>query len=450
MKLNATNTAIIKRLLIGRNSRPLLSILSRVEPADLASLITHLNSRETQLMLDALMVIHRISDVLIELPTQHLERLLSEIEDSMLLNLLIYAPEEHAAYLLSVLAAEKQEEILLQLEVPKRQRIRLFLAYPKDSAGRIMQPQVFTIPTSLTAAQAIDYIRGKSQELSIYYLYCVNESNQLIGVVSLRVLATSKAEIPVSELIRRDVVTVKPDTPSKEVARLVAHYDFVAIPVVDESNRLMGVVTVDDILDIVQEEATANIYTQALLQKDDRVYTPAWQSLRNRIPWMVLNLGLAAVASSIVSLFEETMSHLIILASLKNIVAGIGGNTAIQTLTVVTRGLATGDFTFISKAKGILKETIVGSTLGLITGILCALLVYMWKGSLLVSIVICISMILNSFIAALFGALIPLALQRFRWDPAIGSGVIATMITDIFGFVSFLGIASLGLRLVGQ
>ncbi|HAG90425.1 MAG TPA: magnesium transporter, partial [Bdellovibrionales bacterium] len=201
---------------------------------------------------------------------------------------------------------------------------------------------------------------------------------------------------------------------------------------------------------ILQEQATANIYAQAGLQEGDRVYSNARESLSLRIPWMLINLGLAAIASSVVSLFEDTMSQLIVLASLKNIVAGIGGNTAIQTLTVVTRGMATGDFSFTSHWKAIAKETMVGLSLGVIIGGLAGVLTYFWKGDLLVSIILFVAMMLNSIVASFFGATVPLILKKWKWDPAVASGPLVTMATDIFGFLSFLGLAALVLKFMGH
>lgn len=450
MKLNPTNTAIIKRLLVGRNSRPLLSILNRVESVDLASLFPSLNPRETKLLIDALISIDKAVEVLLEVPEQRLGSLLDLLESSALLSLLVYASEEDAAYLLSLLDKGQQAELLEQLELPKRQLIQQFLDYPEDSAGRIMQTQVFSVPAHLTAAEGLEVLRTKAQELSIYYIYCINEDHQLVGVVSLRILATAPATTPLEQIMKREVVAIKPTTPAEEVASLVAHYDFVALPVIDDSHHLVGIVTVDDVLDIIQEKATANMYAQAGLQQDDRVFSTAKESIRHRLPWMGLNLLMASVASSVVSFFEDTISQLIILATLQNIVAGVGGNTAIQTLTVVTRGLATGDFNFITYARAILKEVTVGLVNGLVVGLAAGVLTFLWRGNILVSIVICMALLLNSLVAAFFGALIPITLKKFKWDPAVGSGVLITMITDIFGFFSFLGIATLGLKMTGQ
>lgn len=449
MKLNPTNTSIIKRLLVGRSSRPLLSILSRVEPADLAGLFASLNERESRLLVDALMTIDKASETLLEIPEPQLGRLLPSLESDVRFSLMVYADEEDTAYFLRVLDEDERESILSRMETPKRSRIRQFLEYPKDSAGRMMQTQVFSLPSHFTAAEGLEFLRTKAQEQSIYYIYCVNEDQQLIGVISLRALATAPSNTPLTDLLKRDLVTARPETPADEVARTVAHYDFVAIPVVDESRRLLGIITVDDVVDIIQEQATANIYAQAGLQESDRIYSAASSSIKNRLPWMFLNLIMAAIASAVISLFEETMSQLIILASLNNIVAGVGGNTAIQSLTVVTRGIATGDFTFITQSKAILKEVTVGVVLGSVTGLSAGVLVYFWKGSLLVAIVIYLAMQLNSLVASAAGAIVPLVLSRFNLDPAVGSGVLVTMITDIFGFFSFLGIATIGLHLVG-
>ncbi|MCB0366448.1 MAG: magnesium transporter [Bdellovibrionaceae bacterium] len=450
MKLNPTNTAIIKRLLVGRSSRPLHGILAKVEAADLATLMSTLNSRERRLLLTALRNLGRDFETLVEVPEQQLAEILEEMNEKDLLALLVYAPEEDGAYFLTQLGEARRVDLLEQMEAPRRARIGQFLAYPEDSAGRMMQTKVFSLPIHLTASEGLEVLRNRAQEESIYYIYCVDDDGRLAGVASLRALAIAPAATPLAKLIKKELVTVRPEDDSEEVARLVSHYDFIALPVVNENGNLLGVITVDDVLDIIQEQATANLYAQAGLKEDDRVYTTTGEKIKKRLPWMFLNLCLAALASSVVSLFEDTMSTLIVLASVKNIVAGISGNTAIQTLTVVTRGIATGDFSYISQARAVIRETVVGMVLGLITGLACGILVYVWKGSLFVGIVIFVSMLLNSLVAACWGALIPLILQKLDRDPAIGSGVLVTMTTDILSFFSFLGIAALGLRFFGD
>ncbi len=446
MRLNPTSLSIIKRLLNGKNNRPLRSILRRTEAADLASFFANLNLRESKLFVQALMETRQIVDVLLEVPEQQLEILFKKIEASKLVQILELAAVEDACYLLRLI--DNQDEVLSQLSDEKRQKCKLWLNYPEDSAGRIMSTSFFAIPVHLNAKEALEHLRSHSEDTSFYYVYCVDESGILLGVASLRELAMAPEDKALVELIKQDIISVQTDTSEIEVAQLVERYNFIAIPVLNKNRKLMGVISVDEVVDILQEQATADIYASAGLQEDDRVYSPAKFSIKNRLPWMQLNLVLAAYVSYIVSLFEATMKEIIILATLNNIVAGMGGNTAIQTLTVVTRGIALGDFLYISTWRAIFKEAIVGSFNGIITGIAAGIMVYFWKDNSMVAVVICISMILNSFVASGLGASIPLALKRFGWDPTAGAGVLVTMLTDSFGFFSFLGIASLGLKYV--
>jgi len=461
MKLTPSNISIIKRLLVGRNNRPLRSILTKLETVDIASLFGHFNKRESSKLLEALFSINKAGEVLFEVPEPRLEDLLSTLDNAMLHKLLVYSTVENAAYYLGLIKEnednERYNELINKLEIPKKKKILQFLNYPENSAGRLMNSSItFCLPTEFSVKDSLEYLRKKAQQESIYYIYCVSLQEtdskkqiglgRLEGVLSLRQLAIAHPHEKIENLIKRDIVTVTPQQSSEDIARIVSHYDFIAIPVTDENRNLLGIITIDDVLQIIQEQATADIYARAGLQEDDRVYTSVSSKIKNRIPWMILNLFLAATASSVVSLFEDTMSELIILASLKNIVAGMGGNTAIQTLTVVTRGLATGDYKFTTYLKSVLKETTVGLTIGVITGIMAGLITYIWKGDQMVSIVICISMVINSIFSSSLGAAIPIFLSKLNKDPALGSGVLVTMATDIFSFFSFLGIATLGLK----
>lgn len=284
MKLNPTNTAIIKRLLVGRSSRPLHGILAKVEAVDLAALISTLSSRERRLLLTTLRNLGRDHETLIEVPEQQLSEIMEEMSEADILALLVYAPEEDAAYFLSQMGEARRADLPEQIEAPKRSRIGQFLAYPEDSAGRMMQTKVFSLPLHLTAAEGLDVLRNRAQEESIYYIYCVDEEGRLAGVASLRALATAPASTPLAKLIKKELVTVHPEDDSEEVARLVSHYDFIALPVVNTNGNLLGVITVDDVLDIIQEQATANLYAQAGLKEDDRVYTTTKENLKNGCP----------------------------------------------------------------------------------------------------------------------------------------------------------------------
>lgn len=446
MTLNSMNISIIRRLLGGKNSKSLHSILLKIEAPDLSKLFNILNDHEERHLLDALIAINKAADTLIELPEQQLQDLFTSIDQQKILNIILKSQEDQATYFLNTLNEETREAILEKIPPHKRGRLIQLLNYPEESAGRMMTTEVFTLPITLTAQEAIDRIRNRSQDLSIYYIYCVDENNRLEGVLSLRELVGAPAQTPLKNLIKKEVLTVSTTATEKDVAQLVSHYDFIAVPVIDENNELKGIITVDDVVDIIQEQATADIYASAGLQEDDKVYSSVLFSVKNRVPWILLSLFTASVAGSVMSLFEETMSQLIILAALSTIVSGVSGNTGIQSLTVVTRGLAIGDFNFTTYLKAILKEVSVGALMGVIVGICSGALVYFWKDNVVVAAIICVTMILNSVVATLLGCGIPLILKRFNIDPASGSSVLLTFVTDCFGFFTFLGIATLALR----
>jgi len=224
---------------------------------------------------------------------------------------------------------------------------------------------------------------------------------------------------------------------------VVARYNLLAVPVTDAEGRMLGVITVDDVIDVIQEEATEDIYHLAGLSGEDRVFSPAHQSIRKRMPWMLVNLGTAFLASWVVGLFEHTIQEIVALAVFLPVVAGMGGNGATQTLTVITRGIALGEIEFSTGLRAVAKEVAVGIAIGAATGLVSAGIVWLWNGNPWLGLVLLLAMIANLAIAGLVGATVPLVLKALRQDPALGSGVIVTTFTDCCGFFAFLGIATL-------
>lgn len=422
------------------------SLLDRMESADIASFLSY-EDQYTSQIISVLIEIQRLGSVLEEMPSDKLIPLLRDMPKEHIDSLFASAQMDDLIYLLQFIEPEQQDEILARSS--RREQIQKFLKYSENQAGRIMRTPVFVLPVQMSASDSIKKLRERSLEEFIFYVYCIDNDGRLIGVVSMRQVATAPADTPLEKLIKREVVSVQDTVSTRDVAKVAAHYDFLALPVVDKNQKLLGLITMDDIIDIIQDQNTANIYARAGLHAEERIHSSPWMSIKNRLPWMFVNLVLAVLASAVISLFEETMSRLIILASLKNIVASMGGNTAIQTLTVTTRGMATGDFRFTPFTASLLKELIVGLVIGIVMGVGAGAITYFWKGSLLVSGVICIAMALNCLMAVFMGSVVPILLSLFKRDPAAGSGVLVTMITDIFGFFTFLAIAQLGLNLFG-
>jgi len=265
-------------------------------------------------------------------------------------------------------------------------------------------------------------------------------------VVSLRRLLLVSPETPLKRIMTADLITARVDMDQEEVARQVAAYNLLAIPVVDEENKLVGIITVDDVIDVIKDEATEDIYRLAGVSTDERAFTPASESLRKRLPWLAVNLGTAFVASTVVGLFARqggVLDTRAYLAALMPIVAGMGGNAGTQTLTVIVRGIALGELTWANARKALLKEVLVGIGNGVALGAVAAVVAGLVLGNSMVGVVLGLAMVVNMFVAALAGTLVPLGLRAANIDPALASSVFITTMTDVFGFLAFLGLATL-------
>ena len=421
--------------------------LKKLSYADIAQKLLQ-NKQESSDLFQKILHQKIAASILSEIPEAELKPFLNILSSPSLLKIFSEGEIDDLVYLLSFI--DDQKTLLDQLSYEQSRRLIKFMSYPEDTAGRIMQDDFFLLSQNSLAEEGMQKLRDYSKNKFAHYIYCADENQTLLGVLSIRELAVASSQTPISAILNKDVISVTVLESKTKVAELVAKHNFLALPVVDNQHKILGLITVDDVVDVIKEEAVANVYAQAGLPKDDRIYSDPISSVKNRLPWMLLNLFFALLASSIISLFEQTMNRLIILATLKNIVAGIGGNTAIQTLTVTTRGLDTGDFNFTNFYRALFKESIVGFVIGAVIGLGAGVITYFWKQNILVSCVIFIAMLLNSLIASVSGFIIPIVLRKIRKDPAVSSGVLVTIITDIFGFLIFLGVAQMGLKILDQ
>jgi magnesium transporter len=277
----------------------------------------------------------------------------------------------------------------------------------------------------------------------VFYLYVVDERRHLVGVVSLRRLLLVPPDTPLKRIMTTDVYSARVDVDQEEVARQVASYNLLAIPVVDAENKLAGVITVDDVIDVIKDEATEDVYRLAGVSADDGVSTPPGESIRRRLPWLTVNLFTAFAAASVVAFFSDTIEQVVSLAVLMPVVAGMGGNAATQTLAVIVRGLSLGELTWSNARQALFKESLVGLGNGLALGVLAALGAWALEGNPWIGAVLGVALLINMFVAATAGTLIPLGLRAIKVDPALASSVFITTLTDVFGFFSFLGLATL-------
>jgi magnesium transporter len=325
-------------------------------------------------------------------------------------------------------------------------QVESLLEYGEQTAGRIMNPSVFALGEDLTVGESITALQSARDVEMVFYLYVVDARRHLVGVTSLRRLLLVSPETPLKRIMTPDVISVRVDTDQEEVARQVASYNLLAVPVVDEENKLVGVITVDDVIDVIKDEATEDLYRLAGVSGDERVGTPPFEALRKRLPWLGVNLVTAFVAASVVALFEGTISRVTALAVFMPIVAGMGGNAATQTLTVIVRGLALGELSWGNARKVLLKETIIGLGSGLTLGTLAAGVAWATKWDPMLGLLLGMAMVCNLFVATVAGTLVPLGLKAMRVDPALASSVFITTFTDVVGFASFLGFATIFIR----
>jgi magnesium transporter len=352
---------------------------------------------------------------------------------------------DEAVYLIEDLDKQDQTDILAQLPSFERAALERSLEYPEDSAGRIMQTDLIAVPPFWSVGQTLDYM-SETQDLPdrFYEVFVVDPAFHLIGSVALDRLLRSKRPINIEAITNRDIHPVAALSDQEEVARTFERYNLTSAPVVDPDQRLVGVITADDVVEVIQEEASEDILRMGGVAGES-VSDPVWETTRHRFIWLLVNLGTAILASLVISLFDATIEQMVALAVLMPIVASMGGNAGTQTMTVAVRGLATKDLGPVNAARVIGRETVVGLLNGLMFAVIMGVIAFFWFGSGQLGMVIGAAMIINLLVAALSGILIPLGLHALDLDPAIASGVFVTTMTDCVGFFAFLGLAALWL-----
>src|SRR5688572_12677884 len=440
----------VKRLLRIGATANLLNLLQKQHPADLAQIFSELQNKEREAAFSLLAERNgRLAmETISELGPDAGAALLSTRSAEEIAKLAQEIPSDDAAALIDYLPEELSAAVLDLMRPKESGVVENLLEYDEQTAGRIMNPHVFALSEDMTVGEAITALQNNRDVEMVFYLYVVDERGHLVGVVSLRRLLLVSPETPLKRIMTADLISARVDMDQEEVARLVAAYNLLAIPVVDEENKLVGIITVDDVIDVIKEEATEDIYRLAGVAGDERAFTPAGESFRKRLPWLGINLGTAFLAASVVGLFEGTISSITALAVFMPIVAGMGGNAATQTLTVIVRGIALGELTWSNSRKALMKETAVGLGNGVLLGVVAALVAWAARGNPVLGLVLCAAMIINLIVAATAGTLVPLGLRAANIDPALASSVFITTLTDVFGFFSFLGLATVFMRFI--
>lgn len=435
----------IRDLLQSARRERLAQILEEAHAADIAAAMRDLPVPE-QVELFRQFGREKAGAVLSEMDDQPLLELVRALDEVEISGVLDRMQPEDAAEVLQEMPEEQAEKVLDLMKVDRSEEIQELLEYPEKSAGRIMSPDFLAVHENASVAQAIEQVRKSPVGETAHALYVLDEHDHLIGSLPFRRLIAADPATPVRLLRQEEPVSVTPETDQEEVARLVAKYDIVSLPVVDHDHRLLGVISVDDVIDIISEEATEDIQRLGGAAGDETVFDTPYAVFPKRLLWRLVNLGTATMAASVIGVFEDSIKAFATLAVFMPIVASMGGIGTTQTATVVIRGLALGDMTMAHLWRVLRKELWLGLTTGLATGLLMAAIAFVWKAQLLLAVIIAVAMVFNMLVAAVVGVVIPLLLKAFRVDPAIASSVIITFFTDVVGFFSYLGLATLLMR----
>ena len=418
------------------------ALLDPLHPADIAHLIELIDSRQRR---DLLSVWKggMDGDVLSELDEKLREEVIESLAPDEFADAVRELETDDVVDLVEYLDEEQQEAALDALDAGDRVAVEKALSYPEESAGRHMQSELVRAPDHWTVGEAIDFLRSDDVDLpdQFYHVILVDPRLKAVGYVTLGRLLSSRRDVPLSDIVEDTFRTFHVNQDVEEVAQAINHYHMITAPVVDDDDRIVGVITIDDAMAFLEEEAEEDILRLAGVGEgslSDRVIA----TTRQRFPWLAVNLATAIFASLVISMFEDTISGFVALAVLMPIVASMGGNAGTQSLTVAVRALATRDLTGANVWRVIRREALVGLVNGMIFAVVMGIVSAVWFGTLMLGVVIAVAMVINMVVAGLAGTMVPVLLERVGVDPALASGAFVTTVTDVIGFFAFLGLAS--------
>jgi magnesium transporter len=441
-ELDKSDLLKIKRAL-EEDDTALKSLISEYHPSDIAILFESL-SQESRERIISILPAEQASEVIAEMDSEfHPEKLLENLLPERRSEIVEELDYDDATDIISQLPEEQQQEILKELDEVDASNIRSLLKYEDDSAGGLMNTQVIKINEYLIKKEALEEIIHQSEEMEEFYtINVINDQNILLGIVSLKDIIKARNNVRIKELIKSDFVYVKADTDQEEVAKLISQYNLTSIPVVDDEMHLLGRITFDDVIDVMEEENTEDILKISGVSEDEELAGNWKEAVKSRLPWLVLNLGTAFLAASIIRNFDSTIASMGVLAGYMVIIAGMGGNAATQALAVTVRRISLNDLSDNQAYRTVLKEFTVGLINGATIGCIVFLFALLYDQNPMLGLVIFIAMTGNLIIAGIAGSAIPLVLKRIGIDPAIASSIIITTFTDVFGFLLLLGLAS--------
>ena len=385
-----------------------------------------------------------IADIIDEADDEEKYSILMEFSENKQKNIVEEMSSDELTDLLGMLDEEKANKILEKMTDEDARKVRQLLSYDPDTAAGIMATEFVALKENMTVEETLKYLQKYGEENeNIYDLYVVDNFDKLKGVISLKELVTKNFNTRISDVIHTKIEGIPYNTDQEEVGHRFEKYGYLTMPVVDNSNRLLGVVTFDDVMQILRDETTEDIHRLGGVDEGEKVDGSLKDSVKSRLPWLIVNLVTAILAAAVVGMFEGTIQAVVSLATFMPIVTGMGGNAGTQTLTIIVRGLALGELNFKNMKKVFFKEIGVGVVTGVVIGFIIGVLGYIWEGNFMFGIIISVAMLLNMIVATITGYLVPVVLKKFKVDPALASSIFVTTFTDVLGFFFFLGLATI-------
>ena len=438
------------RLLRRHAQTNLIKLIIKTHPADLAIVFRYFNDDEQIQIFNLMQNNEHTLEFLVELDDMIIEKLLNIENPERVVALIQNASTNDQSYILGILGKLQAQSVIDLLKKEKQEEIEEIMGYPDDSAGAIMATDVFTLYQNTTCKDALRALQDQKDAEMVFYLYITNEDNSLVGVASLRALATTPANTMLKDIMVKRVHSVRPETDQEDVAQIVAQYNYLAVPVVDDENYLLGIVTVDDVVDVIREEATEDFLQMAGAGKDREILLKSsWENAKVRLPWLFASWMGGIVAASIIGSYQHMLENIIALAAFIPIIIGMGGNIGTQSSTIIVRGMATGRIEIGNELKIFFKELRVGLILGMLYGVMLGIFANFRfiDTDPMLGLVVGLSVLCSMLIAVAVGSFTPLILRKLDIDPAVATGPFVTTSIDMLGVMFYFVIAGLLLNI---
>ncbi|MCF8145430.1 MAG: magnesium transporter [Deltaproteobacteria bacterium] len=436
----------VKRLVDQQDSLTLKTLLDQMRPADVADVIEH-SGREEGLLIFRLLEPEGAGEVLMEIEAPVRERILKDLDSKAISQIVEVLNSDDAADVVGNLPADRAREVIEAVGDQVTEELKKLLTYPEDTAGGIMALEFVAVKASATVRDAIESIREKREEVeNLYYIWVTDTYQKLVGLISLKDLVLEPPDRQISEIMNPEVISVNVRADQEEVIHLVRRYDLVNIPVVDDSYRLVGRITYDDIIEAIEDEVNEDISLMAGVIDQEITEASTLKISRARLPWLVAALFGGVFAALVIDQFQSSLEKLIALSFFFPVIMAMGGNTGTQAATVVVRGLATGDIGLVNVGKRLFMEMRVALINGVICGLILGVIVGLWLKNFRLALIVTIALIAIILLSGLIGSAIPLLLKKMNIDPALASGPFVTTTNDIFSLLIYLGLVTLFLR----